>query len=290
MSAAPEPSAAPHDDAPISLMVARALHARYGAAAPKPEGPWNDTLTTLLAHRSVRAYQRDKKLPAGALEAIIAAAQSAASSSNLQTWSVVVIENEARKARLSELAGGQKHIRQAPLFLVWLADLSRAQRLAQQAERPDDGLPFIETFLVAAIDATLAAQNAVIALESMGLSSVYIGAMRNHPQAVAAELALPSHVAPIFGLCVGYEDKEVRSEVKPRLPQDIVVHRETYSPDLDRARLAAYDQTMKSFQCSQGMAPIGWVPAVLDRLGSVAALNGRDKLLADLRALGFGLR
>ncbi|MFX6811608.1 nitroreductase family protein, partial [Acinetobacter baumannii] len=92
---------------------------------------------------------------------------------NLQTWSVVVVEDQARKARLAEFAGGQKHIVEAPLFLVWLADLSRAERLAARSRHPDEGLRVLETFLVAVIDAALAAQNAVVAAESLGLGSVY---------------------------------------------------------------------------------------------------------------------
>jgi nitroreductase len=268
---------------------AESLHLRYGPDVPDTAGIWNAVLSGLLAHRSVRTYRPDR-VPEGTLEAIIAAAQSAASSSNLQTWSVVVVEDEARKARLAELAGGQKHIRQAPLFLVWLADLARAERLARLAGRPDEGLPFLETFLVAAIDATLAAQNAVVALESLGLGAVYIGAIRNRPDAVAAELGLPPHVAPLFGLCIGYADPEAPAAVKPRLPQNVVVHRETYALETQDEGIAAYDRILGEFQVSQRLPAAGWVEAVLSRLGSIQRLNGREALKAKLRALGFALR
>ena len=43
---------------------AAALAARYGAAAPAAEGPWNAHLDLLLSHRSVRGYRSDP-LPAG---------------------------------------------------------------------------------------------------------------------------------------------------------------------------------------------------------------------------------
>jgi nitroreductase len=266
-----------------------ALRLRYGQPGPDTANVWSEVLSQLLAHRSVRAYRPDK-LPRGTLEAIIAAAQSAPSSSNLQTWSVVVIENEARKARLSEFAGDQKHIRQAPLFLVWLADLARAGRQAQLAGRPDEGLHFLETFLIAAIDATLAAQNTVVALESLGLGAVYIGAIRNRPEAVAAELGLPPRVAPLFGLCIGYPDPDVASAVKPRLSQQVVVHRESYALETGDAGIAAYDDALRAFQLAQHLPAIGWVEAVLNRVGSIAALKGRDKLQASLRSLGFTLR
>jgi nitroreductase len=265
------------------------LHLRYGQHLPDTAGIWNEVLSSLLAHRSIRAYRPDR-IPEGTLEAILAAAQSASSSSNLQTWSVVVVEDEARKARLAELAGGQKHIRQAPIFLVWLSDLARAERLARLAGRPDEGLPFLETFLVSVIDATLAAQNAVVALESLGLGAVYIGAIRNHPDAVAAELGLPPRVAPLFGLCIGYADPDTPAAVKPRLPQNVVVHRETYALETQDDGIAAYDRILREFQVSQRLPATGWVEAVLSRLGSIQRLNGRDALKAKLRALGFALR
>jgi nitroreductase len=228
-------------------------------------------------------------VPPHTVEKLVAAAQSAPSSSNLQTWSVVVVEDEGRKARLAGFAGGQKHIVEAPLFLVWLADLSRAERLAKRAARPDAGLPFLETFVVAVVDAALAAQNAVVAAESLGLGSVYIGAIRNKPRAVAEELGLPPHVVATFGLCIGYPDLARPAQVKPRLRQDVVVHRERYSAANDAAGIAAYDETLGDFQQSQGLAAVGWSEAVLNRLGTVGALSGRDRLAEELRALGFAL-
>ena len=64
-------------------------------------------------------------------------------------------------------------------------------------------MPWLETFLVANIDVALAAQNAVVAAESIGLSTVYIGAMRNDPERVAGLLGLPKQCFVLFGLCVG---------------------------------------------------------------------------------------
>ncbi|WP_247302794.1 NADPH-dependent oxidoreductase [Bradyrhizobium sp. 61] len=269
--------------------VTQALRARYGNDLPEIGEAWNGVLANLLAHRSVRAYRPDP-VPARTVETLVAAAQSAPSSSNLQTWSVVVVEDQARKARLAELAGGQKHIVEAPLFLVWLADLSRAERLAGRSAHPDEGLHFLETFIVAVIDAALAAQNAVVAAESLGLGSVYIGAIRNKPRAVAEELGLPPNVAAAFGLCIGYPDATRPSQVKPRLRQDVVIHHERYSDAGDEAGIAAYDATLRGFQKSEGLPAIGWVQAVLKRLGSVRSLNGRDRLIEELRALGFSLK
>lgn len=273
---------------PLATPKAEALARRYGAAIP-PAGPWNAHIDLLLSHRSIRGFRPDA-LPEGTLETLVAAAQSAATSSNLQTWSVVVVQDPGTRAALAKLAGNQKHIEQCPLFLVWLADVSRNARMAEAEGRVLEGLPYVETFLVAAIDAALAAQNAVVAAESLGLSTVYIGALRNDPEQVAQLLGLPSGVMGVFGLCVGHAAEGVANEVKPRLPQSVILHHETYATAGESARRMAYDAEMAAFSARQGMADDNWSRRVLQRMGSIKALNGRDKLASVLRALGFPLK
>jgi nitroreductase len=268
--------------------VGAALTARYGVDAPAAGVAWSDTLQGLLQHRSVRAYLPDP-LEAGTLEAIVAAAQSAASSSNQQFWSVVAVEDPDRKGRLADLAGGQAHIRQAPLFLIWLADLNRANAIAKQAGQGNEALDYLESLVVSVADATLAAQNAVVALESLGLGSVYIGAIRNRPEAVAEELGLPPLVLPVFGLCVGRIDPAKPGEVKPRLPQAAVLHRETYST-AQEATVSAYNETLRAFQRSQGLPETGWTDAVVNRVSKLRSLNGRERLRDALHGFGFRLR
>ncbi|MDR3517171.1 MAG: NADPH-dependent oxidoreductase [Azospirillaceae bacterium] len=273
---------------------AAALWARYRAAEPSPSAdpatlPWNEVLATVLAHKSVRSYL-PTPVPPGTLELLIAAAQSAATSSNLQAWSVVAVEDPERKGRLSEFTGSQRHVRDCPLFLVWLADLARLDRIGKDHGSPLAGLDYLEVLIVAIIDAALAAQNAVVALESLGLGAVYVGAIRNRPEQVSAELGLPPLVMPVFGLCVGYPDPEHPASVKPRLPQGAVLHREQYSLDATRQPIADYDAILQDFQREQAMKPQGWIDLVRGRLETVAALKGRDRLRAALQSLGFALK
>jgi nitroreductase len=272
-----------------SLSPTHLIRERYGSNAFNPGHLWNETLATLLSHRSVRAYRPDA-LPSQTLETIIAAAQAAATSSNLQTWSVVAIEDSARKSTLAQLAGNQAHIRQCPLFLVWLADLARLHYLAAQREMPVAGLDYLEMFVTAVIDAALAAQNATIAAESLGLGTVYIGAIRNQPEQVAKTLQLPPHLFPVFGLCVGYPDRAKLAAVKPRLPQAAVLHRETYSLVEQEAAIAEYNEMMQQFYESQQMNVAGdWVEHSLQRVATAEALSGRDRLKEHLHRLGFPL-
>ena len=272
------------------LSDAALLRARYGADAVPAIAAMNQVLRRQLAHCTVRAYLPDA-LPPRTLETLVAAAQSAPSSSNLQLWSVIAIEDAGRKARLAQVAGGQAHIEQAPLFLVWLADLSRADRVAATRGRALEGCAYLESFVVAAIDAGLAAQNAAVAAESLGLGTCYVGAMRNDPERVAAELGLPPRAMALFGMCVGREDPARRSEIKPRLPQPMVVFRERYTaPQAERDLAASYDETLAAFSRSHGLGDVTWTSRVLARMGSLKGLNGRERMRAMMQALGFELR
>lgn len=273
----------------------RLLRARYGWSAetgiPQAftralEGqPQLAHLEVLLDHRSLRSY-RSTPLPEGTLETMVAAAQSAATSSNLQTWSVVAIRDPDRKARLAELAGGQAHISQCPLYLVWLADLARLSSLGDHLGLPHAALDYLEMFLTSAVDATLAAQNAVVAAEGLGLSTVYIGSMRNQPEAVAEVLGLPPHVFAVFGLCVGYADQE--AAIKPRLPQSVVLHHEQYETGSQLEGIEAYNQTMREFYRDQAMqVDVDWAEHSLNRVAQPESLSGRDRLPKALKALGF---
>lgn len=265
------------------------IQERYGNSTFNPDDLWNETLTTLLAHRSVRAYLPDA-LPLHTLETLIGAAQSAATSSNLQTWSVVAVEDPVRKETLAQLAGNQAHIRQCPLFLVWLADLARLHQLAAERGFSAEGLDYLEMFVTATIDAALAAQNATIAAESLGLGTVYIGGMRNHPEAVAKTLQLPPQSFAVFGLCVGYPDSAKPAAIKPRLPQAAVLHRETYNLAQQKTEIAQYNEVMEQFYASQRMNVAGdWVEHSLKRVATAQALNGRDRLKEILQRLGFPL-
>ena len=266
------------------------LAGRYGAQAPDGRLPeTNEVLDLLLRHRSVRAYL-PRPVPSGTLEVLVAAAQSASTSSNLQAWSLVAIEDPARKARLATLAGNQAHVAAAPLFLVWLADLARLEVVSRTQGAPAEGLDYLELLLVGVIDAALAAENAVIALESLGLSVVYIGGIRNRPEDVAAELGLPAGVFAVFGMCVGYEDPERPAQVKPRLPQAAVLHKEQYSLAAQAPAIRDYDATLAAFYAAQGMNPADWSSVAARRVRSASALTGRDRLVEALHNLGFKIR
>jgi nitroreductase len=265
------------------------LRRRYGSDQPASTAEWNTALEAILSHRSVRTYL-PKPVPESVLQLIVAAAQSAPTSSSLQAWSVVAVEDPERRKKLAELASPNPQIISAPLFLVWIADLSRLRKITAKQGRTGEGLDYLESFLLATIDATLAAQNALVALESLGFGTCYIGGIRNHPAEVGELLGLPPEAFAVFGMTVGYPDPAVETEVKPRLPQSVVFHREQYQAAPPEADLSTYDDTMRSFQTGQGMAVRGWTSVVASRIADAPALKGRHVLLDVVRRMGFKVK
>jgi FMN reductase (NADPH) len=175
------------------------------------------------------------------VETIVAAGQRASTSSNLQTFSVVAVTDKDTIARLAELCGSQKQIYQASVFLAWCADLSRLDRVCQ-LRGYEQVAEHVESFLVAAVDAALAMQNAALAAESLGLGMCYIGAIRNHPAEVIELLALPYLVFPVSGMTLGWP--AVDPFIRPRLPLRAVLHWERYDTSQELAALAEYDRAM----------------------------------------------
>lgn len=203
----------------------------------------NEVIKTLTNHRSIRSYT-EERVAEEDLKEIIRAAQAAPSSINGQQATIISIEDKGRKAKFAELAGGQRWIDEAPLFLVFCADFNRA-RIAAELNTEKLVIPEgMEAILVGAVDVGLAMSNAIAAAESLGLGTVPIGGIRNNPKEVIELLNLPKYVYPICGLVVGHP-RDMSAE-KPRLPMEAVHHREAYNPELE-GYIKDYDNTISEY-------------------------------------------
>jgi nitroreductase len=280
------------------MSISQLLNARYGStehplaqlSAEELRVFENQTFEGLLKHRSIRAFD-SRPVPEHTVEMMVAAAQSASTSSNFQTWSVVSVTDPERKARLNAVSGQQKQIDTCPLFLVWIADLARLRSLGEQRQVPHGSLDYLEAFLLANIDATLASQNAAVAAEAAGLGVVYIGGIRNSAEVVAKELGLPSSSFASFGMCVGYPDPQKPASIKPRLPMSAVLHKEQYNPQAFDQATKDYNLIMNRFYTEQKMnTPGEWDLHTLSRLSGEKALRGREKLKTRVNELGFELK
>lgn len=207
--------------------------------------PWdmNEIMTLLRQHRSIRKYT-DATIPAEDLRDAIACAQQAATSSNIQSYCLIRVTDPEKRRRLIDLTGGQEKVASCAAFFMVCGD-QRRMRMACEIQ----GTQYtqrLEGFLLATIDATLFAQNLVVAFESMGYGTCYIGGLRNELPEVDAMMQLPSGVFPLYGLCVGRPDED--PGVKPRMPLDAIYFEDAYPSDAEmRASIDRYDDTMRQY-------------------------------------------
>ena len=236
----------------------------------------NEVLRCMANHQSVREYSPEPVDEEFFREAVHTA-QRAATSSNVQGYSLLRIRDVARRARLAKLCGDQAQVREAGLFLIVAGD---ARRHALVAER--EGREYranLETFLLAAIDAALFAQNLALAFESGGLGTCFIGALRNRLPEVDQLLELPRLVFPLFGLCVGHarEAQAGGGPVRPRLPLEAVLHEERYASDA--ALLAAierHDEELGRYYTERGHPGRTWSGGVARRFEKLARGDLRE--------------
>ena len=185
------------------------------------------TLSQLLnRHRSIRAFRPDP-IDAKLINSVCADAIAGGSSSgNLNSVSIVLTEDEARKERLCDLHFKQDMVRQAPLVLTFCADWFRTRQwLASRGAR--DNFNNLLGYHVAAFDAMIVAQNACLGFEARGLGICYMGTTLHSMSEIADFLELPETCLPVTTIVVGVpaEDPPKRD----RLPLNAFIHHETYS-------------------------------------------------------------
>ena len=207
----------------------------------------NEVIKTILNHRSIRKYE-DRPLTKEQIHTIVKAAQSASTSSYIQAYTIIGVKDPVKKKKLAELAGNQPYVEKNGHLLIFCADLHRHDVIGEmEGEDLTVSLESTEKFMVAVIDAALAAQNAAIAAESMGLGICYIGGLRNNLEEVTKLLNTPKRVLPLFGMTIGYPLNE--SSKKPRLPLEHIYHEEEYEQDESRMeeQLKEYNETVQAY-------------------------------------------
>lgn len=203
----------------------------------------NETINLLKSHKSIRKYT-DKPIETEKLKAIIECAQSASTSSFVQAYTIINVVDMNNRKNIAFLAGDQSYVEQCPLFLVFCADLNRS-KISCEINDITMAKGNTETFILATVDASLAAQNALIAAESLGLGGVYIGGIRNNPAEICKILNIPSDVYPVFGMCIGYPNDN--PDKKERLPMDVIFKTDAYNIDGDETLIKKYDSHIMDY-------------------------------------------
>ncbi len=185
-----------------------------------------ETLKTINDHRSIRKYKSDP-ISDDILNQILEAGCRASTTGNMQVYSIIVTKDEEKKKMLWECHFKQNMVLQAPVIFTFCADFNRFNLWCRQRDA-EPGYDNFLSFMTAAIDALLAAQNVALAAESKGLGICYLGTTTYNAEKIIEILDCPKGVVPVTTIVAGYPDE--CPELTDRLPLAAVVHNETYQP------------------------------------------------------------
>lgn len=191
-------------------------------------------IETALNHRTIRNYKPDP-VDEDLLRIILTAGIRASTTGNMQVYSIVVTTDPLLKEKLWEVHFHQNMVKQAPLVLTFCADFNRFNTWCRM-RKADPGYDNFLSFMTAAIDALLAAQNCALAAEKHGLGICYLGTTLYNAEKIIDILELPKAVVPVTTLVTGYPAE--LPGLTDRLPIEAVVHHEKYThytaADIDR--------------------------------------------------------
>ncbi len=195
----------------------------------------NETIQVILRRRSRRMYA-DKPLESLHRNAILRAALRAPTAGNLMLYSIIEITDQELKEKLAVTCDNQPFIASAPLVLLFAADYQRWWDYFQQTGAPQRALdlgiqprkPQAGDLVLACCDALIAAQTAVIAAESLGVGSCYIGDILENAETVRQLFNLPRHTFPVTLLCFGYPRSTPSAPQTSRFDQRFIVHQNSY--------------------------------------------------------------
>ena len=185
----------------------------------------NPTLETLLNHVSVREYT-DQPVEEETLNLILKAACCGSTMGNMQLFSIIVTRDAEMKAKLAPLHFNQPMATSAPVILTFCADFRRFNQYCRFRDANSEAYSNLQSYHWAVTDALIAAQNACVAAESLGLGFCWLGTITYNVDKFVEVLRLPEHVIPVACIPMGYPVK--KPALTQKLPVETFVHQEVY--------------------------------------------------------------
>ncbi len=189
----------------------------------------NETVKQLMERKSVRAYE-ERDIDEQDVRTILEAAVQAPSAGNMTLYTVIRVTDPVKKEQLAKSCDNQPFIAKAPLVLVFCADYKRwfdlfaTLDLGEPLRKPGEG-----DFLLAMLDATIAAQSSVVAADALGYGSCYIGDILEHCDTQREILGLPAYVKPVCMVVIGVPTQQQIERKKPaRFALEDIVYENTY--------------------------------------------------------------
>lgn len=195
----------------------------------------NQVIETINNRVSLRKYDK-KDISKEHLDIIIQSAIKAPTAGNMMTYSIIKITDENIKKKLSKTCDNQPFIAKAPVVLLFLADVQKwfdyynvcnVDEIAIKNDREVNS-PTMSEFMLSINDALIACQNAVIAAESLGIGSCYIGDVMENYEIHKELLNLPDYTFPAAMITLGYYPKDMKRVHRDRFCSEYVVFENKY--------------------------------------------------------------
>jgi len=195
-----------------------------------------EVLETISKHRSIRKYE-NRAIETEHKEAILRAACNGSTMGNMQLYSIIVTEDKEMMQRMSPYHFNQPIATDAPLILTFCADFNRFNRYCACREAQTDAYNNLQSYHWAFTDAIIAAQNACVAAESLGIGLCWLGTITFNVDKFIDILQLPENVIPVACISFGYPAET--PDLTDKLPLEALIHQETYHnySDTDIERL-----------------------------------------------------
>jgi nitroreductase len=229
----------------------------------------NPVLEVIQNRKSVRAYL-DKPILQAEKDVIINAALRSPTAGNMMLYSIIEVNDRKTKDELVKTCDNQPFIAKAPLVLLFLADYQRwydyfiASHVPQMCDEANIKMrkPVEGDLFLACCDALIAAQTAVIAAESMGIGSCYIGDIMENYETHKTMFNLPRYVFPITLTCFGYPTRQQQDRpLTERFDRKYIVHQDRYnhltSGDFDAMHQSRHAQLFKDKASLKGAENLG---------------------------------
>lgn len=174
----------------------------------------NETIRQLNARKSVRVFT-DENISEEIKNEILNAACQAPTAGNQQLYTILDITDQRIKDELVKTCDNQPFIATAPMVLIFCADVQRWYDIFVEGGA-EPRKPGLGDLMLAVSDANIAAQNAVVAAESFGIGSCYIGDVMENCEVQRDLLNLPEYVFPAAMLVFGYPTEQQKKRDKPK--------------------------------------------------------------------------
>ena len=180
----------------------------------------SDIFKVMHQRRSIRKFS-EREISKEDLEKILEAGLRAPFAAQLCS---VVYTSDKNKMKEIKGIGIYPTTKILMFFLIDLNRMEKIMKLREHVYDTDDAM----TLWLGIQDATLVIENIILAADSLEMGSVLLGVAPQIADILSEVFKIPQRVFPVVGLCLGYPDPSVETDIRPRYPLKYSAFEDSY--------------------------------------------------------------